>query len=59
MVGDTYLDIIGANENHIPSIGVTWGYGEKEKMIQNHVSCLVDNTEELLEKISCILPCHS
>ena len=48
MVGDTYLDIIGANENHIPSIGVTWGYGEKEKMIQNHVSCLADNTEELL-----------
>ena len=59
MVGDTYLDIIGANENHIPSIGVTWGYGEKEKMIQNHVSCFADNTEELLEKISCILPCHS
>ncbi len=30
MVGDTFSDIKAARENHIPSIGVTYGYGQKK-----------------------------
>lgn len=55
MIGDTYLDIVGANENHIPGIGVTWGYGEKSRMKEVGAVALVDNTEECEEKIEEVL----
>lgn len=51
MIGDTYLDIEGANANHIPSIGVTWGYGVKEKMIETGAYALVSTMDELEKKI--------
>lgn len=47
MVGDTYLDILGAKENHIPAIGVTYGYGEKERMRENGCSLWAKDAEEL------------
>lgn len=51
MVGDTYLDIQGANENQIQSIGVTWGYGDKQKMKDYKASLLVSNGEELVQAV--------
>lgn len=32
MVGDTVYDVDGANTLHLPSIGVSWGYGVVEEM---------------------------
>ena len=32
MIGDTAFDVLGAKENGIPAIGVTWGYGDLEKL---------------------------
>lgn len=32
MIGDTIYDIEGANELGLPSIGVTWGYGDLPQM---------------------------
>lgn len=32
MIGDRKHDIIGALENEIPGIGVTWGYGSKSEL---------------------------
>lgn len=51
MIGDTYLDILGANENHIDSIGVSWGYGDKKTMLDHHPTFLVNSIEELLSTI--------
>ncbi len=33
MVGDRFHDVKGANENGIPTIGVTFGYGSKEELV--------------------------
>lgn len=33
MVGDTKFDVLGAAQHGIPTIGVTWGYGEEADMI--------------------------
>ena len=32
MVGDRFHDILGARENGIKTIGVTWGYGDEEEL---------------------------
>jgi phosphoglycolate phosphatase len=33
-IGDRAADIIGARENGVRSIGVTWGYGESEELAE-------------------------
>lgn len=48
MVGDTCFDIEGAKENGIESIGVTYGYGDIEKLKASKPDYLVDNTAQLL-----------
>ncbi|MBQ2925961.1 MAG: HAD hydrolase-like protein, partial [Ruminiclostridium sp.] len=32
MVGDTDYDVLGAKAHGIPTIGVTWGYGDPDSM---------------------------
>lgn len=32
MIGDTFYDIEGARENHLPAIGVSYGYGSREEL---------------------------
>ena len=34
MVGDTVFDVEGATAHNIPTIGVAWGYGKVEDIIQ-------------------------
>ncbi len=48
MVGDTKFDIIGAKHHGIPAIGVSWGYGKVEEMVEAGASAIVSTTEELL-----------
>ena len=47
-IGDTYLDIEGANYNHIPSIGVSWGYGDNQKRGDAGALKVCVSTNELL-----------
>lgn len=47
MIGDTYLDIKGANKNSLPSIGVTWGYGDDDSMLKEGALKLVSTVDEL------------
>lgn len=49
MVGDTKFDIVGANFHGIPAIGVSWGYGKVEDMVQAGASAIAYSTEELLD----------
>lgn len=51
MVGDTYLDIEGAKINHINSIGVTYGYGDKTKLKESHPDIIVDDVESIYDAI--------
>ena len=51
MVGDTKFDVIGAKAHGIPCIGVSWGYGEIQDMLEAGASAIVHSTEELLNLI--------
>lgn len=53
MVGDRQHDIVGAHENHIPCIGVLYGYGSLEEFQQYQCEYIVSTLDELKEVI-----CH-
>ena len=48
MVGDTVYDILGAAAHGIPAIGVSWGYGSVEEMINAGAAAIANSMEELL-----------
>lgn len=47
MVGDRKHDIFGAREHDIPSIGVLYGYGEKEELQEAGADYIAASVEEL------------
>lgn len=47
MIGDRKHDIIGANNNGIDSIGVTYGYGSYEELNSSNSSYIVNSVIEL------------
>lgn len=49
MVGDTAFDVIGAREHGIPTIGVSWGYGKVQDMIDAGAAAIADTPEQLYE----------
>ncbi len=52
MVGDTVFDVEGANVHHIPTLAVTWGYGDAQQMQAAGAIALVDTMEALYTEIS-------
>ena len=52
MVGDTKFDVIGAKAHGIPTIGVSWGYGEVADMLSAGAVAIAENTVELLELLN-------
>jgi phosphoglycolate phosphatase len=51
MIGDRKHDAIGAKANGLASIGVTWGYGSRQELLDAGVACLVDAPQDLAEPI--------
>ena len=51
MVGDTKYDVIGAKAHGIPAIGVSWGYGSVEEMVEAGAIGIADSMDALLELI--------
>ena len=49
MVGDTAYDVIGAKAHGIPTIGVAWGYGKVEDMVNAGAAAIANSMEELYE----------
>jgi phosphoglycolate phosphatase len=47
MIGDREHDIIGARENNLPSIGVTYGYGSREELSDAKADYIVQSVSEL------------
>lgn len=47
MVGDTKFDVLGAAEHSIPTIGITWGYGEEKDMVNAGAIAIAHTPEEL------------
>ena len=48
MVGDTEFDVLGAAEHGIPTIGVSWGYGEVSAMEKAGAVAIANSMEELV-----------
>lgn len=49
MIGDREHDIIGARENKLSSIGVTYGYGTRQELIDEEADFIAQNVSELEE----------
>lgn len=48
MVGDTRYDVEGASLHKIPTIGVSWGYGTVEELMQAGAVAIANTAESLL-----------
>lgn len=51
MVGDTIYDIRGAKKQHIPSVGVSWGFGDNKEMQDEGALAVFSSTSELIDFI--------
>jgi phosphoglycolate phosphatase len=51
MIGDRKHDIIGANNTGIHSIGVTYGYGSHDELIQYKPTYIVNDVDAIREKL--------
>ncbi len=51
MVGDTVFDVLGAAELGIPTVAVSWGYGDAAAMQAAGALCVVDTMEELYQHL--------
>lgn len=47
MIGDTCFDIDGANNMGIDSMGVTFGFGDKEEMLKHGAITIAETTDEI------------
>ncbi len=48
MVGDTKYDVLGAKAHSIPTIGVAWGYGTREELVEAGAAAIARTPEELI-----------
>jgi phosphoglycolate phosphatase len=49
MIGDRKYDIIGANNNGIASIGVEYGYGSRDELLESKPTNMVKTVEGLYD----------
>jgi len=47
MIGDRAADIVAAKANHMPSIGVLWGYGSEEELLAAGAGTICRRPEEI------------
>lgn len=51
MIGDRKHDIIGANNTGIHSIGVSYGYGSLDELVQSNPTYIVHDVDGIMEKL--------
>lgn len=52
MVGDTEFDVLGAAAHGLPTIGVSWGYGQIANMKKAGAAAIADTPEQLLKLLN-------
>ena len=52
MIGDRRHDIIGAKNNGLASIGVTYGYGTREELLDSGADRLATSPSDILNILS-------
>ncbi len=48
MIGDRAIDILAAHTNRLPAVGVLWGYGSEQELVEAGASTIIKNASELL-----------
>ena len=56
MIGDRQYDIIGAKSNLIKSVGVSYGYGSTNELIEAGADLLIQKPAELVTAVQKLLP---
>lgn len=51
MIGDREYDMIGAAKNNVKAIGVTYGYGSKEELLEKGAYSIAENVEDIFDLI--------
>ncbi len=51
LIGDTKFDCDGANEKEIDCLGITWGFGDKEDLVEHGAIQVLDEPGEVLDYI--------
>jgi phosphoglycolate phosphatase len=49
MVGDRAQDVLAARRNGVPTVGVLWGYGDREELTTAGAEIIIAAASELLE----------
>lgn len=49
MVGDRFHDVKGAKENGLPTIGVTFGYGSQEELVESGAAYIAVTPQDIAE----------
>lgn len=52
MVGDRNVDLIGARNNHLKSVGVLWGYGDLKELQVESPDLILDNPSQLVNLVT-------
>ena len=52
MIGDRSYDILGALENGVVAIGVTYGYGSEKELTNAKATYIAHSVEEVFHQIS-------
>jgi phosphoglycolate phosphatase len=47
MIGDRHFDIEGARANQVRAIGVTWGFGGREELMQAGANAIAESPQQL------------
>lgn len=55
MVGDRSYDVVGARENGLPVVGVSWGLGSREELIEAGATAIIDAPAELAATVERLL----
>ncbi|MCI1859490.1 MAG: HAD hydrolase-like protein [Sporolactobacillus sp.] len=51
MIGDREADMIGGKANHVRTIGVTYGFGDRAELIRAKASLVIDRPGEILSAV--------
>ena len=49
MVGDREHDMLGARDNGLPALGVTFGYGARQELMDSGAKYIADSVEEMTD----------
>ena len=50
-VGDSDVDILTAKNSDMPCVSVTWGFRNREFLIEHDAKIIIDNPEEIFNHI--------